>query len=218
MSKNPFNAIALAFILLAGAAPLAHAQDAGQAAAAASAASGAVPNWVRRGFPGPGHAALAPLAGTWHVRMGIYATMGRRDSDPPITSDDIVAHREWVGDGRYLEDTTQGTIEGSRYWRRGWLGYSNMDRDYEWVTIDALNSEMMSYASKRGSGPAKTISMDGVFTDQGVAGEQFAGKRIGMRTLIRIDDNDHHTIELYFTRPGDKERLATRATYTRTAP
>lgn len=218
MSKNRTNALALALTLLAGAAPLAHAQDAGRAAAAESPASGAAPNWVRRGLPGPGHAALAPLVGTWHVTMGIYATMGRRDTDPPITSDDIVAHREWVGDGRYLEDTTQGTIEGSRYWRRGWLGYSNMDRDYEWVTIDALNSEMMSYASRRGSGPAKTISLDGVFTDQGVAGEQFAGKRIRMRTLIRIDDNDHHTIELYFTRPGDKERLATRATYTRTAP
>jgi hypothetical protein len=218
MSKIQINAIVVAFTILAGAAPLAHAHDEGKAAAAETAASGAPPNWVRRGFPGAGHAALAPLVGTWHVTMGIYATMGRRDSDPPITSDDIVARRDWVGDGRYLEDTTQGTIEGSRYWRRGWLGYSNMDRDYEWVTIDALNSEMMSYESKRGSGPASTISLDGVFTDQGVAGEEFAGKRIRMRTLIRIEDNDHHTIELYFTRPGDKERLATRATYTRAAP
>jgi hypothetical protein len=36
--------------------------------------------------------------------------------------------------------------------------------------------------------------------------------------VIRIESNDRHTIELYFTRPGDKERLATRAVYTRTAP
>jgi hypothetical protein len=57
-----------------------------------------------------------------------------------------------------------------------------------------------------------------MFTDQGVAGEAYAGKSIPMRTVIRIESNDRHTIELYFTRPGDKERLATRAVYTRTAP
>src|SRR5690349_20567720 len=172
MSKIHIHAIAVAFTVLVGAASPVHARDDGKATAAENAASAAPPNWVRRGFPGAGHEALAPLVGTWRVTMGIYATMGRRETDPPITSDDIRARREWVGDGRYLEDTTQGTIEGSRYWRRGWLGYSNMYRDYEWVTIDALNSEMMSYASKRGSGPARTISLDGVFTDQRVAGEE----------------------------------------------
>jgi hypothetical protein len=150
--------------------------------------------------------------------MGIYGTLGRRADEPPITSEDLVARREWVAGGRYLEDTTEGTLAGARYWRRGWLGYDNMDRRYQWVTIDATNAGLMSYASRKGSGPQTTINLTGVFTDQGVAGEAYVGKTIPMRTLIRIESNDRHIIELYFTRPGTKETLATRAVYTRAVP
>ncbi|MES2069195.1 MAG: DUF1579 family protein [Pseudomonadota bacterium] len=218
IDRKYWRAIAVIFATFIAPAPAVFAQGSGAQAVGGSSVPPELPNWIRRGLPGAGHAAVAPLVGTWRVQMGIYGTLGRRDDEPPITSDDIIARREWVAGGRYLEDTTEGTLEGSRYWRRGWLGYSNMDRCYEWVTIDGVNSEMMSYASKKGSGPVTTISLNGVFTDQGVAGEAYAGKAIRMRTLIRIESNDRHTIELYFTRPGDKERLATRAVYTRAAP
>ncbi len=216
---KPWRATALILTVLGAVAPLAQAQDKNPPApAGAQSAATELPAWIRRGLPGAGHAAIAQLVGSWRVQMGVYGVLGRRDDEPPLISDDIVARREWVGGGRYLQDTTEGKLEGSPYWRRGWLGYSNMDRHYEWVTIDAVNSEMMSYASATGSGPQTTINLTGVFTDQGVAGEAYAGKSIAMRTVIRIDSNDRHTIELYFTRPGDKERLATRAVYTRTAP
>lgn len=33
-----------------------------------------IPNWMRRGLPGPGHAALEPLVGTRRVHMSFYAT------------------------------------------------------------------------------------------------------------------------------------------------
>ena len=57
--------------------------------------------------------------------------------------------------------------------------------------------------------------MNGAFTDQGVAGEETVGKRVGLRTVIRIDNNDRHMFELYFKRPGDKEVLALRSVYVR---
>lgn len=213
--RQTWRAAALILITLCAAIPAVQAQD---KSPAASPAQAGMPGWLSRGLPGAGHAAIAPLAGSWRVRLSLYGVLGRRDDEPPLMSDDIVTRREWVGGGRYLQDTTEGKLDGEHYWRRGWLGYGNMDQRYEWVTIDAVNSEMMSYASAAGSGPQTTISLTGVFTDQGVAGEAYAGKSIPMRTLIRIDSNDRHTIELYFTRPGDKERLATRAVYTRTAP
>lgn len=55
-----------------------------------------VPDWLRRGIPGAGHAALKPLIGSWRVHKSIYATMGRPPDVPPILSDDIVTRREWV--------------------------------------------------------------------------------------------------------------------------
>jgi hypothetical protein len=175
----------------------------------------AAPAWLTRGLPGPGHHALDPLIGTWHVHMYIYGTFGRDPNAPPLESDDLTCVREWVAAGRYIEDTTRGTAAGGQYWRRGWLGYSNMDRRYEWVTIDAVNSTMMRYEGKPGTGIGMPITMVGVFTDQGVAGEQAVGKSVPMRTVINIENSDRHVFELYFTPPGQKEVLATRAIYTR---
>jgi hypothetical protein len=174
-----------------------------------------MPPWMRRGLPGPGHRALDPLVGTWKVQMRIHGTFGRNPDDPPIVAEDLICRREWVAGGRYLEDTTQGTAAGGPYWRRGWLGYSNMDRRYEWVTVDAVNTTMMSYAGAPGSGSTMPIAMSGVFTDQGVAGEAAVGKSVPMRTVIKIENSDRHVFELYFTPPGKGEVLATRQVYTR---
>lgn len=173
------------------------------------------PGWFCRGMPGPGQAALEPLIGTWRVHKEVHATLGRSPDDPPIVSDDLICRRAWIADGRFIEDTTEGTVMKTRYWRRGWLGYSNMDSRYDWVTVDAINSTMMIYHGSSGSGVQAPIVMSGVFTDQGVSGEKNVGKVIGMRTVIRIESSDKQTIELYFTPPDAKEVLADRSTYTR---
>jgi Protein of unknown function (DUF1579) len=178
------------------------------------AAQQAVPAWVQRGIPGAGHAALAPLVGSWRVELSIYGTMGRSPDLPPIVSHDIRTTRVWVADGQYIEDTTEGTVEGQPYWRRAWLGYSNLDRRYEWVTI-APRVPMMIYLGKPGSGEQMPIDVTGVFTDQGVVNEQTVGKPVGQRTVIRIESNDRNVSELYFTPPGGNELLALRLVYTR---
>jgi hypothetical protein len=180
-----------------------------------SAAQAEQPPWVRRGIPGRGHAALKPLIGMWRVHKSIYGIMGRNPDLPPIVSDDITTTRVWVADGHYIEDLTQGTVEGKPYWRKGWLGYSIMDKRYEWTTIDSLNTTMMRYLGKPGSSEKMPISMTGVFTDQGVVNERTVGKPVGQRTVIHIESNDRHVFELYFTPPGGKEQLADRSIYTR---
>jgi hypothetical protein len=181
---------------------------------ASPAAQQAVPNWVRRGIPGAGHAALTPLVGSWRVELSMYATMGRLPNVPPIVSNDIRTTRVWIADGQYIEDTTEGTVGGKPYRRRGWLGYSNIDRRYEWVTI-APRVPMMIYLGKPASGERMPIDVSGVFTDQGVVSEQTVGKPVVQRTVIRIESNDRHISELYFTPPGGKEQLALRLLYVR---
>jgi hypothetical protein len=134
------------------------------------------PDWFRRGMPGPGQAALEPLIGIWRVHKEVYATLGRSPDDPPIISDDLICRRAWIADGRFVEDTTEGTVMRTRYWRRGWLGYSNMDWRYDWVTVDAINSTVMIYHGASGSGAHAPIVMSGVFTDQGVLIKEFPVK------------------------------------------
>ena len=185
-----------------------------QNARAQSTTGQAVPPWVQRGLPGAGHSALAPLIGSWNVEICIYGTLGRSADSPPIISRDIRTTRAWIADGQYIEDTTEGTLGGQPYWRRGWLGYSNLDRRYEWVTI-APRVPMMIYLGKPGSGQAMPIELSGVFTDQGIVSEQTVGKPIGQRTVVRIENNDRHVFELYFKPPTGKEQLAMVMVYTR---
>ena len=176
-----------------------------------------MPGWIRRGLPGSGHEGLQPLVGRWRVRYEVYGTLGRRGDEPPIVSEDVTTRREWIGEGRFIEDTDEGTLMGAPIWRRGWLGYSNIDpTGPEWVTIDSVNPTMMIYLGAPRSGPQQPIEMNGAFTDQGVAGEEeTVGKRVGLRPSSVSDNNDCHVFELYFKRPGDKEVLALRSIYVR---
>jgi hypothetical protein len=166
-----------------------------------------MPLLLQRGSPGRGHALLQPLEGTFRVEMSVYMAIGTPDH--PVVSTDAICRRTWVGDRRYLHDVTEGTLAGSHYYREGLLGFSNVDQRYEWVTVDAANANMMIYRGQDGSGPRLPIEMTGVFTDQGWLGERTVGK------AVRIESNDRHVFELYFTPPGGRERLVDRKIYTR---
>lgn len=174
-----------------------------------------VPPPLRRSMPGAGHAVLQALVGTWRVEHSIYLSVGTRDR--PAVFNDIICRREWVAGGRFLQDVTEGTMAGGPYWRKGLLGYSNMDQRYEWVTIDGFNTMLMSYLGVPASGPQAPIIMSGVFTDQGWLGEANVGKPVAMRTVIRIESNDRHVFEIYFTLPGGEEILVDRKVYSRMA-
>jgi len=173
----------------------------------------AAPPFVTRGMPGPGQAAMKPLVGYWRVKMSLFAALGTPEK--PVVSTDVRTNRVFVAGGRFLADETRGTFGGQPYYRRGTLGYSNMDKRYEWVTQDGLNSMMMIYQGAPNSGPHFPAVLYGSFTDQGLLGETSVGKTIRQRTVINILDNDHHRMEIYFTPPGGKERLIDRKEFTR---
>jgi hypothetical protein len=212
---------ALAFLLIGG---CAGSREGGMAQAQEQAATPAdklaspdanqLPPMVGNGLPGPMHQRLNALLGEWQVEMTIYIAGGTKDK--PIISRDLTCHREWIAEtgNRYLRDVTEGSVGGDRYYRMGLLGYSIMDKVYEWVTVDALNANMMIYHS-RGEDSSREISMVGEFTDQGVLGKRYEGKRVGMRTVIRLEGPERNVIELYMTPSNGREFLAARAIYTR---
>jgi Protein of unknown function (DUF1579) len=182
--------------------------------------AGEVPAFIRRGLPGPGHGALRALEGDWRVEKALYIAVGTREK--PAVSSDLRARRRWIAGGRFLHDVTEGSIAGGPYYRMGFLGYSNMDARYEWVTVDGMNANMMIYRSDAVNGGQRfvagrdvEISMSGHFTDQGLFSEQTAGVVIAQRTVIRIQSDDRHEMDLYFTVPGKDEVLIDHSMYTR---
>lgn len=164
--------------------------------------------------PGPHHRALDPLVGTWRATKYNYL-LGR--DGQPVVSHDIKVKVRWISKtgGRFLEERTEGTLAGKPYYRVGIMGYSNIDRRYEWTTFDSVTPTAMTYRGKPDSGTASEISIPGEFTDPGILGPEYQGKTIPMRTVVRIDTAARHTIDLYFTPPGQQERLVDRVIYTR---
>ncbi|MFI9838326.1 DUF1579 family protein [Nonomuraea sp. NPDC051941] len=165
--------------------------------------------------PGPFHRQLDPLVGTWKAVKTNYLLGGGK----PIVSRDITVTTRWIAKtgGRFLEERTEGTLGGNPYYRLGVLGFSTIDRRYEWTTFDSVTPTAMTYR-----GPALTkrtdkLSLPGTFTDPGVLGPEYVGKTIPMRTVITIRSNDKHTFDLYFTPPGQSERLVDHVVYTRKA-
>jgi hypothetical protein len=179
-------------------------------AQAQTAQSADVPPFVQRGMRGPMHERLDALVGDWKVESSFMVAGGT--AEKPLHGEQMRTHREWVA-GHYLQDTTQGMLAGSPYFRIGYLGYSTMDKRYEWITMDAVNANMMIYQGKPGS---DALNMSGTFTDQGVLGEDMVGKEIGQRSEFTIETPDRHVLRMYFTPPGGREFLAAEMIYTRT--
>ncbi|MGO1051371.1 DUF1579 family protein [Crossiella sp. CA198] len=184
------------------------------ASCAAAPASPEVPTLVRNGQPGPAHQRLQPLIGEWEVEMRTFIAGGT--AEKPLVAKDVKGTRRWVEGtgGRHLQEELTGTFNGGPYYRLGWLAHANMAKQYEFVTIDALNAAMMSYHGASDNGSAE-LNMTGEFVDQGVLGDAYIGKTIRMRTVIRFETPDRQVIDLLFTPPGEPERLADRKTYTR---
>jgi hypothetical protein len=163
--------------------------------------------------PGRYHRALDPLVGTWKAVKTNYVL----DGGKPVVSRDLTVKVRWIArtGGRFLREETRGTLAGNRYYRLGVLGFSNIDRRYEWTTFDSVTPAAMTYRGAPVTDVASTMSIPGEFTDPGLLGPAYLGKTIRMRTVITIRADDHHTFDLYFTPPGQAERLADRVVYTR---
>ncbi|RWJ04860.1 MAG: DUF1579 domain-containing protein [Mesorhizobium sp.] len=202
-----------AFLLWAGVALVVGQQATRSLAQTASPPPADVPPFVQRGLPGPFHAVIRPLEGTWNVDKRIYIAIGTKDR--PAVSEGMTCKRHWFGGGKHLEDITVGSIGGSAYYRMGVLGFSTMDRCYEFATFDALNANAMIYRSVALDAPGPRIVLTGVFTDQGLLGEAYTGKSIPMRTTIEILGPDRHSIDLHFMPPGEREVLIDHSTYAR---
>ncbi|MEU6408436.1 DUF1579 family protein [Microbispora sp. NPDC046933] len=163
---------------------------------------------------GPFHRRLDPLVGTWKATKYNYLLGG---DGKPVVSRDITVRTRWIAKtgGRFLEEEAEGVLGGHPYYRLGILGFSTIDRRYEWTTFDSVTPTAMTYRGPALSEVGDVLSLPGTFTDPGVLGPEYVGKTIPMRTVITIRSNDRHTFDLYFTPPGQPERLVDRVVYTR---
>ena len=146
------------------------------------------------------HERLSPL-------IGVFRSAGRSWRGPgaeAMTSSGTMINR-WILGGLFMEQDYKGTFNGAAFVGRGYWGFNEASGLYESVWMDSTGGQIA-----RDAGAFR----DGVWE---MRGESFMadGTAREQRSVVRVVDQDRHTMELYFTPRGGEEFLALQVEYRR---
>jgi len=85
--------------------------------------------------PGPEHARLTAMAGTWDVDM----TFRFRPDGPPVAVKATSTIRPLLG-GLFIEEAIEGTVNGTPFTTLAWTGFNTSTRQYEATRIATTNT------------------------------------------------------------------------------
>lgn len=160
-------------------------------------------DYAKYGTPGPEHKRLEPFAGSW-----TYTVKAWMDPSKPPEESKGTCERKWILDGRFLLEEVQGAETNNPFRGLGLLGYDISQKKYTSAWVDS-----MSTAIATGLGTCDPSGKVFTFTSEGF--DPIAGKRVKGRDLVRIVDNDKHTMEMYKEGPAGKEVKVLEITMTR---
>lgn len=155
--------------------------------------------------PGPQHQLLASMAGSWTFTMKFWMEPGKEPSESAGTSEN-----KMILDGRYLLQDVSCDLLGKPFKGRGLNGYDNVQGKYVGMWIDNMSTGMatsVGAADKDG----KVLTYDREETDP------LTKAKSKCRDVVRIVDENKHTLEMYKTPPDGKEFKTMEITYTRKA-
>lgn len=153
--------------------------------------------------PGKGHRSLDALAGSWNART----TFWMAPNAPPATSDGVSEHR-WVLGGRYLEQVYRGDAMGGPFEGIGYTGYDNGQQRFVGTWMDSMGTGIMTSLGAGRPTDSKIAFMSRYF-------DPSSRKEVLFETLIRIQNRDHHTFEMWTRAPNGKRFRTMLAEYTR---
>jgi hypothetical protein len=150
--------------------------------------------------PGPEHAALRAMEGTWKAVVKSYNAPAE-----PAISEGLSENRMILG-GRYLEQRFQSTMMDQPFEGYGLTGYDNATHRYTYLWVDNMSTSMMTGGGtmdETGKMLTTTATMPGP-----------DGKPADVKMVTKIVDANTHVFSMYGVM-GGKEQLMMEITYTR---
>jgi len=89
--------------------------------------------------PGPEHARLTALVGTWDVELTFIFQPG----SPPIVTKGTSTIRS-LFDGSFIEEKIEGTLNGMPFTTLAWTGFNTSSRQYEATRIASTNTSRIA--------------------------------------------------------------------------
>ena len=151
--------------------------------------------WIDAMTPGPQHAALADLEGSWTVTSTWWMEPG---AEPQVSQGS--AERTMIYDGRVLEETFHGDMGGQPFEGLATVGYDNVTGRFWTTWIDSMSTGVtLLYGDYD--------EAEGTWTWEGETPDPMSGGLITMRIESRMDGPDRETNTFYMTGPdGDMVR------------
>jgi hypothetical protein len=151
---------------------------------------------ITAGTPGAQHEQLEVLAGDWDVSVRMWQQAG---AEPMACTAKL--RREWVLDKRFLRETVESTSEWGTFQGIGYLGYSNIDGQYQSIWLDNMSTAIVS-----GTGSFDASSK--VLSFRGSHRDPMTGAVRSTRGTLDVSNPDRHVSAEFVTGADGKEFLA----------
>ena len=151
--------------------------------------------------PGPEHAILAEMEGTWDAVMH----MPGAPKDAPASKGTHVYKMECGG--LWLTSKFEGDFGGMKFEGRGIDGYDPAKKKYTGVWVDSMSSTPLLLEGTRDE-KTKVLTMTGDHPGPD-------GKLAKVKTKSSFKDKDHHTFTMYMVGEGGKDEEMMTIEYTR---
>jgi len=156
---------------------------------------------TRLATPGPAHAALKALAGSWKTSVKAWTGPG----DPMVSEG--TSESALVLGGRFLKEEYHGSFMGQPFEGFGITGYDNAEKKYVSAWADTMGTRILVQ-----SGEADPSGR--VMTFHGTWEDPVTGKKSPTRMVTHVVDDNTHTFTMYSNYTG-QEVKEMEITYTR---
>ncbi len=157
---------------------------------------------MKAGTPGEAHQKLAPMIGTFDVKV----TMWNTPTAPPMESTGKSVNT-WVLGNRWVAENFEGNFMGMPFVGIGYTGYDNVTKQYQGTWMDSMSTGVMTSTGKAEGDNA--YSFDSTMPDPA------SGKNVPMKSKGTIVNKNKHVMEMWAPAPDGKMFKMMEITYTR---
>lgn len=158
--------------------------------------------FIRAATPGPEHALLSYMLGTWDVAVKYWPAPGA----PPLESMGT-STAEWMLGGRFTNYVFRCQMMGQPFEGHGFTGFNNVSRKYFSIWADNMSTGVLHDTGVYDAA-ARRFTFSGDHTKP-------TGVTVRARNVIQIVDDDHHVITFHETPPGGPEITLMELRYSR---
>lgn len=159
--------------------------------------------WKEYGTPGPEHKVLDARQGKWNVAIKMFEPGASAPQESQGTCE-----CKWILGGRFIQETAKGQWMGQPFEGIGTIGYDNLKDKYVSTWVDNMGTGVMV---AEGTYDAATKT----FTFGGECPDVMAGKHTPFRSVEKMTDAEHISVQHFKRGPDGKEFLAGEMNYTR---